>query len=89
MAEEGRFGDTHKRLLATFFTSPHLKEDPVLAFETACDDIGVKGMSSSKISVRMECERLIASSIDAMGNVLDVSGIDPLSKSLCKEQTDE
>lgn len=75
-----------KRLLATFFTNPHLKTDAALAFDEACEAVGLTGMSSRSVSTRVECEGIIIASVRAAGNTVDVSAIDPLSPSACKEK---
>jgi len=74
-----------RRLLATFFTNPHLKTDATLAFDEACEAVGVTGMSPRNVSIRMKCETVITTSVRMAGDIVNVSSIDPLSPSASKE----
>jgi len=75
-------------LLATFFTNPNLKVDAARAFEESCEALGLVGMSSRNVSIRVEGERIIIASVKAAGaeDVIDVSVVDPLSSAVCKEK---
>ena len=79
-------GEDAMRLLATFFTNPHLKTDAARAFDEACEAVGIMGMTPRNVSIRVECETVIIASARAAGNTVDVSPIDPLSPSVCKEK---
>lgn len=83
------FGEDHARVIAAFFTSPHLKTDVSMAFEEACDSVGITGRSPAMVSIRIDCEEIVRRTVAMSGFMMDVSSIDPISRAFREERRED